>query len=66
MTTETEEEYMFNCNGCGETYWGDPPDEKHTKPKKKKEEAKDPIPVNYLCEACGESNTVYWGIPEIE
>ena len=66
MTTETEEEYMFTCSGCQETYWGDPPEEKHTKPKMKKEEAKDPIPVNYVCKECGMTHTVYWGILDLD
>jgi rubredoxin len=65
MTTETEEEYMFTCNGCGETYWGDPPDEEHAKPEKKKEESKETIAVNYVCPDCGETNTVHWGVGKV-
>jgi len=62
----TEEELFLNCPGCDQAYMPDAPDREHTEPKKKKEDAKDPIPMNYTCDNCGETMTVFWGIPKTE
>lgn len=59
MTTEEE---LFQCAGCGQAFTPEAPDLEHTVPKKKKEKAKDPIPVAYVCKDCGETNTIYWGV----
>ena len=60
MTTEEE---LFVCAGCGQAYAPDAPDHEHTAPKKKKEKANDPVPINYTCDNCGETMTVFWGLP---
>lgn len=58
------EEELFQCAGCGAAYMPDAPDEEHTEPSKKKEKVRDPVPMVYHCENCGETHTVYWGIRE--
>ena len=62
----TTEEGLVQCVGCDHAFTPDAPDPEHTEPKKVKEETKDPIPVSYVCEACGETMTLYWGIPDHE
>lgn len=54
------EEEIYQCAGCGAAIAADPPDEKHTKPSKEKDQSKDPIAIDHDCFTCGQKTTIYW------
>ena len=51
----------FSCLKCGDTFTAYPPDDFHHVASLKPTGIEDPIKIDYKCQNCANTNTLYWG-----